>query len=555
MAGESEDLWPPTMEQLQEAKTKFLDAICPEAVCRLASRYHHASRPCRVFGEAASGSFNACFFVELDDEFKTQWNVRVAVGPALVDAWAKVQSEVATMRYVICSRRLLSSTFLTPIFRYIRRKTTIPVARVYAYGRDEDFSKAGAEATSCVFSIFNFIPGHAIDSRKLVKEPKERVVHLYEQIIDILAQLRQLEFDESGSLYPDSVTDDNEDAEPVMGDLLCIEQNELQKLKRGRAAARPAKFKTTADYALYQYRLIEEAYELPIAGRGPLRLSQMEVYALYDLKAKIVDVLTGSRANSGNTSKFVLTHTDFRWNNIIVDDNLNIQAVIDWEWSGTIPQQFFMPPTWLSGDSPNLMASQPYRKQYALFYETLKSMAEAVEEAATLAGQTENAAMEKKNMYRTLVDEWGPGLPRGLDFPVSIILRHHYHLVLTYFFCIFPKFVRPFLLPREFLHKFFEMDEAVGGVFSEAVRRRREREDRYTTYLEEHGLYTKEEMNPKVREWLEKKAAVDLRILNSYRERSPGGGFRRNDTISVSLRESFGESVLCRSIATWNQDI
>ncbi|KAL1911501.1 hypothetical protein Sste5344_002461 [Sporothrix stenoceras] len=189
-----------------------------------------------------------------------------------------------------------------------------------------------------------------------------------------------------------------------------------------------------------------------MAGRGPLRLSQMEVYALHDLKAKIID------------------------------------AVIDWEWSGTIPQQFFMPPTWLAGDSPSFIASQSYSKKYALFYQTLSSMAD---EAAAWEGHG-----GKKNMYQTLVDEWGPDLPRGLDFPVSIIPRHHYHLVLTYFFCVFPIYVRPFLLPRKFLDKFFGMDEAVGGVFSEAVRRRMEREDRYTTYLEERGLYTKEEMNP-----------------------------------------------------------
>jgi hypothetical protein len=114
-----------------------------------------------------------------------------------------------------------------------------------------------------------------------------------------------------------------------MGDLLCIEYNELQKLKCRQAMARPGTFHTTIDYALYQYRLTAEAYEVPMAGRGPLRLSQLEVYALPDLKAKIVDVVAGSRANSDNASRFVLAHTDLRWYNIIVDDDLNIQAVID----------------------------------------------------------------------------------------------------------------------------------------------------------------------------------------------------------------------------------
>lgn len=50
-----------------------------------------------------------------------------------------------------------------------------------------------------------------------------------------------------------------------------------------------------------------------------------------------------------NHGPFILTHGDFRPPNIFVDDDLTIIAVVDWEWSHTIPAQMFLPPSWLGG--------------------------------------------------------------------------------------------------------------------------------------------------------------------------------------------------------------
>lgn len=35
--------------------------------------------------------------------------------------------------------------------------------------------------------------------------------------------------------------------------------------------------------------------------------------------------------------------------NLIWDDDLNLRAVIDWEWSHSVPVQCFIPPAWLNG--------------------------------------------------------------------------------------------------------------------------------------------------------------------------------------------------------------
>ncbi|OAA53603.1 Aminoglycoside phosphotransferase [Niveomyces insectorum RCEF 264] len=529
--------WPPTLEQLDAAKKAFIDAIDPDAVCRLASRHHGASKPCRLFGDTASGCFNACFFVEFDDDYHTRWNVRVAIEPALDDAWAKVQSEVATMRY-------------------LRQTTTIPVARVHAYGRDEDLSRPEADPTRCVYAILDYIPGQSLDLVKFVRDTRERKTHLYAQVIDILGQLRALEFDVSGSLYPapdDPEGDSPDPSLPVLGDLLCIEYNELQKMTRRKATVRPATFRSTIEYAFYQYSILAEAYEVPVpAKRTPLR-AQMEVYALHDIKARILDVVD----TRTNRNRFVLAHTDLRWYNILVDDDLNIQGVIDWEWSGTIPQQFFMPPTWLAEDSPSYVASQHYRKEYREFYAVLSSMAEDLAAASAALAPPPTTATEThtsmRNVYQLLADEWGPDLPERLDFPVAVILRHHYHLVPTYFFSVFPKFFQPYLLPQDYLPELFALDASKGGALTATLRKRMEREDRYIQYLEENGLFVVHELPPAVKEWLQKKAAVNARSLKNYRGLGTMGSFVLDPDYD-SLRESFAEDVLRDSIASWQHD-
>lgn len=97
MAPQTVDYYYPPTAQQKEGKVKaFIDSIDPIAVCGLASR-HNNSKPCRIFQDAASGSYNVCFFVEFVDE-NTKWVVRIPLEPSIHNVWDKIQSEVATMR-------------------------------------------------------------------------------------------------------------------------------------------------------------------------------------------------------------------------------------------------------------------------------------------------------------------------------------------------------------------------------------------------------------------------------------------------------------------------
>lgn len=88
-------IYPLTAQQVEDSIQEFIASINNAAVCDLASRYNGGKR-CRVIDQR-NGSFNVCFFVFFDIESVT-WVLRIPVEPVVSNAWAKVVSEVATIR-------------------------------------------------------------------------------------------------------------------------------------------------------------------------------------------------------------------------------------------------------------------------------------------------------------------------------------------------------------------------------------------------------------------------------------------------------------------------
>lgn len=89
-------LYPPTPEQLRAEVKRFTDVISQDAILALASRYNN-NLPCRLRDGTSQGSFNICFYVDFFT-VGTIWVVRVAIEPAVCQAWDKLQSEVYTMQ-------------------------------------------------------------------------------------------------------------------------------------------------------------------------------------------------------------------------------------------------------------------------------------------------------------------------------------------------------------------------------------------------------------------------------------------------------------------------
>lgn len=98
---------------------------------------------------------------------------------------------------------------------------------------------------------------------------------------------------------------------------------------------------------------------------------------------------------------FVLTHGDFDGRNILIDESYNIIGVLDWEWSHTVPLQFFAPPLWFRNFGLKLMAN---RKMYSLALGEYDKFLAIVRVREQLAFHEDNIS---------LADEWEVAKPKG----------------------------------------------------------------------------------------------------------------------------------------------
>ncbi|CAH0022762.1 unnamed protein product [Clonostachys rhizophaga] len=297
-------LKPLTSEQYEERRNKFIRAIDENAICTLASA-HNKNLPCRIAeSRTANGSFNICFFLHFHTVDKT-WVVRVPLEPVLHNAWDKVQSEVCTMRQI------------SPFPGSMRTAAT-------------DFSATSRRN----IMIMDCVEGGSLTDKKILESPQERRLQFYTELVDILAQLRTLEFPVGGSLMPHW----SAWSKPAVSEVLSIPLNQFQ------TDGYPTSVKSTksaVEFINEQYRILWETYLLPASDMSRKGLEK-ELFALDAIKKWL------PKLDDNNTRRqFVLAHTDLRYSNIMVDDLLHIQGIIDWEWACTVPTQMFIPPAWI----------------------------------------------------------------------------------------------------------------------------------------------------------------------------------------------------------------
>lgn len=87
--------YPLTPQQVENSIQAFIASINKSAICALASR-HNGGKCCKIVDQR-NGSFNICFFVLFDTE-DVKWVVRIPIEPVVSNAWAKVVSEVTTIK-------------------------------------------------------------------------------------------------------------------------------------------------------------------------------------------------------------------------------------------------------------------------------------------------------------------------------------------------------------------------------------------------------------------------------------------------------------------------
>ncbi|KAK0390110.1 hypothetical protein NLU13_3683 [Sarocladium strictum] len=429
---DSSVLNPLTAEQLDSRADEFVGAIDLEAVRALASSYNNGS-PCRVDETAtAQGSFNICFFARFDDR---TWVVRVPIEPVIHDAWGKLQSEVCTMQY-------------------IQENTQIPIPRIHAYGQARLLHNDSAKQA---FMILDHVEGQPLVDRQLLSSSEEHRRQFYSELIDIFTQLRRLEFSAAGSLMPGQP--EGSCSKPTIVDPFSIPMNDLRI--QGYSYS-PSPSRSTAEFISQQRLLLWDTFRLPSPALRQ-NTAEMELFALHtiDQTPLLVDRLR---------EPFVLTHTDLRWSNIMVDHELHILAIIDWEWAGTVPASFFIPPSWIT-------ASEDY---FAEFRSVLA-------EKYTASPHTQ------------LLKEWI--CEYTITSRVAEIFRRPHHLVTIFYKFIYPQlFKEPY---KEVVHEHFSCEQK-----QLELQKLLQSSARYTKYLKENNLFpVDDEEAQRAREWMAKAQA------------------------------------------------
>lgn len=226
---------------------------------------------------------------------------------------------------------------LINVIRYVKRHTTIPVPTVHGYGTD--ISLTTHLSTTQSFIITDRIFGTAVTDEYLLTMTKEKRLWLFSQIGDVLAELQDLTFPTTGSLFPDE-----EDAmKHRIGPTILPNDVWLGNMD---GVARPTPtFTTTWESIQYYLKSLCESYDIKdmfIRHYPQVKISE-ELYVIHAITSHVNDTAhTFWRQDMG----FVLGKS--LYNNFLhVDEDGNIKGISGWSSTTLLPRQLCLPSGWL----------------------------------------------------------------------------------------------------------------------------------------------------------------------------------------------------------------
>lgn len=238
------------------------------------------------------------------------------------------------------SIKLEKKRLLVYSLRYIKRKTTIPIPQIHAYGKDAML----VEGVILPFMLMDFAHGQQLHTKSFFHATESQRRNLYVDLINTLAQLRKLEFSAAGSLVPNPDLDD--ELNPIIGPFLSITTNEFERKRQEPLSTEI--YTSMKSFLELHHQILLETFELP-TEELERRQARMELFALNSVSTEISSCIELQEPS------FVIAHPDLRCGNIIVDDNFHILAIIDWEFTSTVPTQLFVPPSWITGNDPDTL--------------------------------------------------------------------------------------------------------------------------------------------------------------------------------------------------------
>ena len=245
--------------------------------------------------------------------------------------------------------------------KYVAANTTIPIPRIHHYGTAAD-NPTGLGP----FIIMDYIEHHQNMSRTLLdpKRPiderpvldpniaEEKLEFLYSQVANILLQLFSLDFSRIGSLNQTQEVQ-RRPLTTNMNDLRIHTNMPLQLLPSQTYDTAKEWYSTLADMHMAQLVVQyndateddDDVRDKYIARKLFQRLANAD-----NLWSHQGDSDGSSRGSSGGSSgsSFKLFSQDLRPANILINEELQVVSVIDWEFAYAAPAEFaFDPPWWL----------------------------------------------------------------------------------------------------------------------------------------------------------------------------------------------------------------
>lgn len=382
-----------------------------------------------------AGSYNINWQLEFDDGFSTMIHIPIPQRVAFPDE--KIRAEVATMRL-------------------IRENTTIPVPEIYHWGTSSENPSGYGP-----FIIMEYIE-HSRSLEQVIRNPADRnnglrkelpektLLKAYRQMADILLQLSTIEGSAIGfpavsnvpahkapasSSHPRISRVHNRHISHHMNDLVTacgIPPSILPPRNKTYSTSREY-YEAMADLHLARLTLQHNSAVLSTRdGREKYVARQLFRRLARDgrlAKAEDEDTVAGTAA-AQQREVFKLWCDDLRPNNVLLNDNDDVVAVIDWEMSYFAPASFHCsPPWWLLIGKPEFWNEglsswcKEYEQRLPLFLKAMEMEETELKESREKAKHGGGASNGRLEL--TAIDE-APGEDTHPSTPMYIRMQRNW---------------------------------------------------------------------------------------------------------------------------------
>lgn len=324
---------------------------------------HRQGKPVELCDPKA-GAFNVSFRMTFEDGGSAI--IRFPKPGATMFPEEKVRNEVA-------------------IIRYIHEHTEIPVPFVLHWGTKEE-SPLGLGPFIIMDHIDHAMsmsdalntPGFADEDRPILNHDiqEEKLEMLYKQVADIVLQLSTLSLPKIGSLsHLDDFTWE------VTQRPLSINMNELVRVVSLPRLKLPKPTATFETASAYFNALADLHLDHLICQRNDSVDSETDCRRKYTARKLFHRLITegGFTATSTDNGPFKLWCDDLRPSNILLDENLQVVGVVDWEFTYAAPVEFsHAPPWWLLLEQPEYWPDgieawkETYQSRFQTFLKVLR---------------------------------------------------------------------------------------------------------------------------------------------------------------------------------------